>query len=100
MITAQYVLCFALLWWSVVRSGRMGPRTPLIDKCALAALGGAAAAYIVELHQYGSPHIGAPLLLLGAALWVLPPTVRCWLCSIKSFRHVLRQANVESRNDR
>lgn len=99
MIPAQYALCAALLLWSVFRSGHMGPRTPLIDRCALAALGGAAAAYLVELHQYGSPHIGAPLLLLGATLWALPPTVRCWLCSIKSFWHVLRQANVESRND-
>lgn len=82
-MTFEHMLCIAVLVWSVTRAGHMRPCAPLLDKAAVAFLGGAAAAYLSELHMYGSPHLASQLMLAGVALWVLPPSLRCWLRGVR-----------------
>lgn len=82
-MTLEHMLCIVVLVWSVIRAGHMRPCAPLLDKTAIAVLGGAAAAYLAELHMYGAPHLAPKLMLVGVALWVLPPSLRCWLRDVR-----------------
>lgn len=78
-MTVEHVLCAVLIVWSVVRAGHMRPSAPMLDRVALATLGGAAVAYLIELHAYGAPRLAGQLVLAGIALWVVPPSLRCAL---------------------
>ncbi|MFN7341491.1 MAG: hypothetical protein ACK5VI_10480 [Opitutia bacterium] len=78
-MTVEHVRCVVMIAWSVVRAGHMRPSAPMLDRVALSTLGGAAVAYLIELHIYGAPRIASQLVLAGVALWVVPPSLRCWL---------------------
>lgn len=82
-MTFEHALCIVVLVWSIHRAGAMRPCAPLLDKIAIAILGGSAAQYLAELHMYGAPQTAVQLILFGVILWVLPPTLRHWLRDVR-----------------
>ena len=75
----EQLFCILIVTWCVQRAGYMHPTAPLIDKIALSWLGGAVVAYLAEVRVHGAAHESTLLLLIGVALWVIPPSLRCWL---------------------
>lgn len=78
----EQIACYVLIGWAVLRVQHMLPCAPLVDKIGLAALGAAPAWYLAELYTLGQPHYAGKVMLIAVALWVLPPSLRCWFTKI------------------
>jgi hypothetical protein len=81
MMTEQLV-CYLLIAWAMARARHMLPDSPLVDKLGISILGGAAVLWLAETYIYGATHVAGKVMLIGVALWVLPPSLRCWFAKV------------------
>lgn len=95
----EIFLITCLCAWSVVRAGYMHPGAPMLDKLALAVMGGASFLWLVELVMYQQAVSAQIYLLAGVALWVVPPSARCALRNLIRSPWLARAIGVEVRRD-
>ena len=75
----EQIACYVMIAWSVYRVQHMLPNAAMIDKIGVSTLGGAAVWYLAELYTFGAVHDAPRVMLFAVTVWVLPPSLRCWL---------------------
>lgn len=78
----EQLACLAIVGWALYRVQHMLPSAPLVDKLGVSMLGGAAVWYLAEVYAFGAPVDAPKVMLIAVALWVLPPSLRCWFAKV------------------